>query len=933
MSNDVLFLANSMAFLDEVYANFRRDPSTVDPSWRRFFETGEAPPTPSPTNGAAARPTNGSNGATAAYATAFVGPDTLLFLAKVWRLVHYYRARGHLEADLDPLGIAKNVPHAELDPATYGFTATDLDREVPAGVFDDGGGQTTGAMTLREVIRRCRATYCRRVGVEFMHISSPVRKKWLTDRMEATQNEATLDNATLMTMLEKVARAELFERFVHAKYVGTKRFSLEGSETLVPLLDLMLEHAARQGTEEVVLGMAHRGRLNVLTNILGKKPSDIFAEFEDIDPGSTLGSGDVKYHLGYSTDYVSRGGKKMHLSLAFNPSHLEAIDPVVVGRVRGKQRRKKDVTHSKVLGILVHGDAAFAGQGLVAETLNLSEIHGYRTGGTLHVVVNNQIGFTATPAEARSTPYATDIAKMLQCPIFHVNGDYPEAVAHVVDMAMDYRQAFQCDVVIDMFCYRKYGHNEADEPSFTQPLMYKVIEHKDSVFKAYSQRLIDKGVTTQPFVDELVAAVNHDHESELKLAKATAKRPTVGAGQGVWQGYHGGPDAAVPDVDTGVARDQLEWIGLRATTIPDGFHAHPKIERLFRTRQQMVKGQTPMDWGCGEMLAIGSLVLEGNMVRLSGQDTGRGTFSSRHAIVVDVENGDEYLPLAHLTPDQADCRIYDSALSEAAVLGFEYGYSLDYPDALIAWEAQFGDFANGAQVVIDQFISSSEDKWKRISGLVMLLPHGFEGQGPEHSSARLERYLQLCAEDNIQVVYPSTPAQYFHVLRRQVHRKWRKPLIVMTPKSLLRLPAATSSASELSTGRFQRVLPDVDGPAPAGVERVFLCTGKVVYDLIDDRKKRGDQKSAIVRIEQLYPFHDEELARILAPYTGLKEIVWVQEEPINMGAYSFIEPRLRRLTAGKTFRVVARAESASPATGSYKAHNLEQRAILDEAFR
>jgi len=923
MSDDVLFLAGNLAFVDEVYVAYRRDPASVDASWRRFFESSALLPS-------ATAPTNGANGAaaTAAYAQPFLAPQDALFLAKVWALVNAFRARGHLDADLDPLGIVKNVPHTELDPATYGFTSAEMDREVPSGIANGAG-----ALPLREVIRRCRATYCRKIGVEFMHISSPVRKKWLTDRMESSLNEAPLDNVTLMSMLEKVARAEILERFVHAKYVGTKRFSLEGGETLIPLLDLAFEHAARLGTEEIVLGMAHRGRLNVLTHIVGKQPREIFAEFEDIDPASTLGSGDVKYHLGYSSDFVARSGRNMHVSLAFNPSHLEAIDPVVVGRVRAKQRRKKDITHSKVFGVLVHGDAAFAGQGLVAETLNLSEIHGYRTGGTLHVIVNNQIGFTATPAEARSTPYATDIAKMLQCPIFHVNGDYPEAVAHVVQLAMDYRHAYQCDVVIDMFCYRKYGHNEADEPSFTQPLMYKVIEHKDSVLKLYSQRLIERRVTTQPFVDELVAAVNHELENELKLAKATAKRPTVVAGQGVWQGYLGGADIAVPDVETGVKKDQIEWIGVRATSFPEGFHPHPKIERLFKTRQQMVKGEVPMDWGCAEMLAIGSLVLDGNMVRFSGQDTCRGTFSSRHAVVVDVENGDEYMPLAHLTPDQADCRIYDSALSEAAVLGFEYGYSLDYPDALIAWEAQFGDFANGAQVMIDQFISSAEDKWKRISGLVMLLPHGFEGQGPEHSSARLERYLQLCAEDNMQVAYPTTPAQYFHLLRRQVHRKWRKPLIVMSPKSLLRLPAATSRAEELTRGRFQRVLEDADGPPADRVERVFLCTGKIAYDILDERRKRGDRKTAVLRLEQLYPFREDDVARALGIYTAAKEVVWVQEEPLNMGAAFFVEPRLRKLVAGKNFRVVARVESASPATGSYKAHNLEQRSLLDEAFR
>jgi 2-oxoglutarate dehydrogenase E1 component len=926
MQDDPLFLAANLAFVDDIYAQFARDPSLVDESWRRFFENGALPAAAPPTAGT---PASRGNGATAG--PALVAPSTVpvadqLFLARAWALVNAYRSRGHLEAELDPLGILKGVPHPELNPRTYGFDQDHLERVVPGGIFHGAAD-----VPLAEIIRRCRETYCSTIGVEFMHISSPGRKRWLTERMEPTRNQPTLDRQTKLAMLEKVARAEALERFVHAKYVGTKRFSLEGSETLVPLLDQVLEDASRLGVDEAVLGMAHRGRLNVLANIVGKQPRDIFAEFEDIDPGSTLGAGDVKYHLGYSSDYVSRAGKKMHLSLSFNPSHLEAVNPVVVGRVRAKQRRRKDITHAHVLGVLVHGDAAFAGQGLVGETLNLSEIHGYRTGGTVHIIVNNQIGFTATPAEARSTPYATDVAKMLQCPIFHVNGDYPESVAHVVKLAMEYRQEYQCDVVIDMFCYRKYGHNEADEPSFTQPLMYRVIERKESVLKLYSERLIADGTCTQEDIDALLHSVTQELEVELRAAKAAARRPMVTAGQGVWEGYLGGPDAGVPDVDTGVKREDLEWIGLKATSFPDTFHPHPKIERLFKQRQQMVRGEIPMDWGCGEMLAIGSLLLEGHMVRMSGQDTCRGTFSSRHAVVVDVENGNEYMPLAHMAPGQADCRIYDSALSEAAVLGFEFGYSLDYPDALVAWEAQFGDFVNGAQVIIDQFLSSSEDKWRRISGLTMLLPHGFEGQGPEHSSARPERFLQLCAEDNMQVAYPTTPAQYYHLLRRQVHRKWRKPLIIMSPKSLLRLPAATSMIDELTRGRFHRVLSETNGPPAAGVNRVMLCSGKVYYDLAEERRKRRDERTAILRVEQLYPWREEELTRALEPFAKDAELVWVQEEPANMGYAGFVEPRLLRL--GRGLRLVSRVESASPATGSHKAHLLEQRALLDEAFR
>jgi 2-oxoglutarate dehydrogenase E1 component len=910
---DDLPLATALSFLDEMYATYRRDPAAVDPSWRKLFDY---------------TPTRGTNGTAAAPITleGIVTTQEPAFLAKVWALVNAFRARGHFEARLDPLGLLQATPHPEIDPRAYGLTDGDLDRIVPGGYFN--GPEN---VSLRELIRRARATYCGTIGVEFMHISSPTRKAWLHQRMEKSLNKPNLDRATKLDILEKLARAETFERFVHTKYVGTRRFSLEGSETLIPLLDIALEYAVRQGVDEAVLGMAHRGRLNVLAHIVGKPAKDIFAEFEDIDPQSTFGSGDVKYHLGFSSDIVV-AGKKIHLSLTFNPSHLEAVDPVVVGRVRAKQRRIRDELHHRVIGILVHGDAAFAGQGLVAETLNLSEIHGYRTGGTLHVLVNNQIGFTATPAEARSTPYATDVAKMLQCPIFHVNGDDPEAVAQVVQLAMEYRHEYKTDVVIDMFCYRKYGHNEADEPSFTQPLMYTAIEHHPSVVKIYADKLVGDGTTTPADVDALLARVHQELESELKLAKATSRRPGQAPGQGVWKGFVGGSDRSVPDVDTGVPRERLMALAERATELPPSFHPHPKIARLLEQRRQMGRGEHPFDWAGAEMLAFASLVTERRMVRLSGQDTCRGTFSQRHAVIVDVQTGEEHAPLQHMAEDQADFRIYDSALSEAAVLGFEFGYSLDFPEALIGWEAQFGDFVNGAQVIIDNFVSSSEDKWKRISGLVMLLPHGYEGQGPEHSSARPERFLQLAAEDNMQVCYPTTPAQYFHLLRRQVVRKWRKPLVVFTPKSLLRHPLATSKLDDLATGRFQRVLGDDAAPPPADVKRLVLCCGKLFYDLHEARKKRGDQKTAIVRIEQLYPWRDEEVGQVLDRFNKVEDVVFAQEEPANMGFGWWLEPRLRRLL-GRSPRMACRVESASPATGSNKAHQIEQAALVDEALR
>jgi 2-oxoglutarate dehydrogenase E1 component len=662
---------------------------------------------------------------------------------------------------------------------------------------------------------------------------------------------------------------------------------------------------------------------------MGKSAGDIFAEFEDIAPETMFGGGDVKYHLGYSSDRVTRAGNKLHLSLAFNPSHLEAVDPVVVGRVRAKQRRRGYRAYEKVLGILVHGDAAFAGQGLVAETLNLANLRGYRTGGTVHVIVNNQIGFTTAPADSRSTPYCTDVAKMTQVPVFHVNGEDPDAVAKVVRIAMDYRREFRSDVVIDMYCFRKYGHNEGDEPGFTQPVLYQKIEQHPTVRELYAARLVAAGVLTR---EEAEAVTTEQHALlDREFQRPRASRPKVSAMGGYWTGFVGGPDT-LPDIDTSVPPDRLAQIGERLTSLPEGFRANPKIVRLLQQRAQMGRGEAAVDWGMGEMLAFGSLVWDGTLVRMSGQDSRRGTFSSRHAVIVDQRNEGEYIPLEHLHERQGHFRIYDSPLSEAGVLGFEFGYSLDYPDGLVIWEAQFGDFVNGAQVIIDQFITSSEDKWQRLSGLTLLLPHGFEGQGPEHSSARFERYLEAAAEDNVQICYPTTPAQYFHLLRRQALRKWRKPLIVITPKSLLRLPVARSPLADFEKGTFQRIAFDPKPPAPDQVRRVLLCTGKIYYELVEERTKRNDQQTAIVRIEQLYPLSEVELARALDTYDHAEEVVWVQEEPANMGALRFIYVRLLRLAGHRKVHAVSRPESASPATGSHKAHMIEQQKILQQAF-
>jgi 2-oxoglutarate dehydrogenase E1 component len=763
-----------------------------------------------------------------------------------------------------------------------------------------------------------------------MHISTPARKAWLAERMETPG--AAPDAATRAAMLEMLVAAEAFEGFIHKKYPGTKRFSLEGSESAIPLLDQVLDHAARLGAVEAVLGMAHRGRLCVLRDIMHKPARELFMEFDDIEPEATLGGGDVKYHLGYSCDRVDRHGRRMHLSLAFNPSHLEAVDPVVVGRVRAKQRRMHDVEHARVVGVLLHGDAAFAGQGFVPETLNLSNLHGYKTGGTVHIIINNQIGFTASPTESRSTPYCTDVAKMIQCPIWHVNGEDLDAVARVCEMAMDYRARFASDVVIDMFCYRKYGHNEMDEPAFTQPLMYRRIQRKQPVASQYADRLVADGAVAAADVAAMRQRQQAALEAELEQARASHKRPVVDALGGVWSGYVGGADAAAPDVDTGVPRATLTALAEACVRVPEGFTVNKKIERLFEQRIAMGRGERPLDWGMAEQLALASILAGGQNVRLSGQDSSRGTFSQRHAVVTDQNTGAEHAPLAHLGAGAGELRLYDSPLSEAGVLGFEFGYALDYPDALVMWEAQFGDFVNGAQVHLDVFIAACEDKWGRLCGLAMLLPHGFEGQGPEHSSARLERFLDNCAEDNWQIVQPTTPAQYFHLLRRQVVRRYRKPLVVMAPKSLLRLPAASSSLDELTSGTFRRVLPDPAAPPASGVARVMLCSGKVYYDLAEERARRGDARTAIVRLEQLYPWRAEQVREAVAAYPAARELVWVQDEPHNMGAWLFVAPRLRALFPALSLREVTRPESASPATGSHKAHVIEQERLMKEAF-
>ena len=921
MTADVLDLSASLTFIDEIYERYRADASSVDPSWIPLLNgaAGARPAIPPvvPRNG------HGPSAAAAPSSAPAIAPAVASGVV-AWPLVNAYRSRGHLAADLDPLDLLQRVRVSELDPATWGFTDAILDQ-----VFEPTGVHGLVRATGRELLEALREIYCGTIGVESAHIDSPAKRAWLAERME-TRRTRRPTPAVRRRMLEELVNAEGFERFCHVKYPGTKRFSLEGSEALIPLLDLVLTRGADHGAIEAVIGMAHRGRLTALEGIMARPARDIFAEFEDIEPEAMSGGGDVKYHLGYSSDRVDPLGHTVHLSLAFNPSHLEAVDPVVVGRVRAKQKRHGDLERRKVMGVLVHGDAAFAGQGLVAEVLQLHNLAGYRTGGTVHVVVNNQVGFTASPLETRSTPYCTDIAHMIQCPIWHVNGEDLDAVAEVVEMAMAYRAAFATDVVIDLYCYRKYGHNEMDEPGFTQPVMYDRIQKKPSVVEIYGHRLIDDGVITQADIGGMVASRAAQLEAELAAARSATQRPRTVALTGLWRGYVGGKASAVPDVATGVPVERLATIAERMTSLPHGFTAHPKITRLLEQRAQMGRGERPLDWGMAEMLAYGSLLVEGHNVRLSGQDCGRGTFSHRHAILTDIHTGREHLVLGSLDAEQGSARVYDSPLSEAGVLGFEFGYSLDFPDALILWEAQFGDFANGAQVIIDQFVTSSEDKWNRLSGLVLLLPHGYEGQGPEHSSARLERFLQSCAEDNIQVCQPTTPANMFHLLRRQVKRPWRKPLVVMTPKSLLRLPAATSTLAELATGEFQRVLGDPQ-IAPSAARRVLFTSGKLYYELAEERKRRGDTVTAIVRLEQLYPLRPEHVLAAVAGLAPDADVAWVQDEPGNMGACSFITPRLEKVL-GRPVRTVHRDDSASPATGSHKAHALELARIFGAAF-
>jgi len=903
----------NLAFLERLYADYLRDRSSVSPEWQQYFEAfrnGED------TGGLAS---SRASSRFSIFNPPRPGAETTPghLQDRVDQLIRSYRSRGHVIARVNPLGFPKERPQ-ELDPAFYGLQPEHMDQVFSCETVDPAGPQP-----LRRIVDKLVNTYCRAIGVEYMHIEDRAVRRWLQGRMEPSENRCELSREEQLRIFTRLTDAVSFEEFIRKKFVGAKTFSLEGSESLIPLLALAIEKAGDQGVQEIVLGMAHRGRLNVLANIMRKSARQIFREFADRDPKVSTAGGDVKYHLGHSTDWHTTSGRKIHLSLCFNPSHLEYVNPVAVGRTRAKQDRVNDRERVRGMALLIHGDAAFAAEGVTQETLNLSQLNAYTIGGTLHVIVNNQIGFTTSPAEARSTTYATDVAKMLQIPIFHVNGEDPEAVAQAVRLAMDFRAQFKRDVVIDMYGYRRLGHNETDEPSFTQPLLYEAIRKRKSVREGYLEHLLKLGGLSREEAEEIARARQEQLEKELSASESLS--PLADERRGIWAGYFGGPEPK-DKIHTGVPKDKLKQLLEKQTALPKDFHPHPKIKKFLESRLQMAREETPLDWTNAEALAFASLAVEGTRIRLSGQDTARGTFTQRHAVFHDYKNGAPFMPLAHLEAKQAPVEIYNSPLSEIGVLGFEYGYSLDYPDALVMWEAQFGDFVNAAQVIIDQFLASAEEKWRRLSGLVLLLPHGFEGAGPEHSSARMERFLELAANDNLQVVYPTTPAQYFHVLRRQVLRHWRKPLVIMTPKSLLRHPKSISSLDECATGRFETVLRD-SKPATS-VRRVLLCTGKVYFDL--QEKQRDD--TAILRLEQLYPLRVAELEQALSPYPEDLPVTWVQEEPENMGAWRFLRIKFGDSIFGHRLQLLARPPAASPATGSSKRHKSEQSQLISAAY-
>ena len=974
LSTSFLYGANA-GYIEDLYARYEKDPNSVDAEWQAFFgalkddpasveksargASWQKPNWPIHANGELVSALDGNWGTvektigdkiqkTAQAKGAEVSPADVLRATRdsvrALMMIRAYRMRGHLHANLDPLGLEPQKDHEELHPASYGFTEADYDRKI---FIDHVLGLDYA--TIPEMLTILRRTYCDTIGFEFMHMSDPTEKAWMQERIEGPDKEITFTREGKRAILSKLVEAEGFEKFCDLRFRGTKRFGLDGGEAMVPALEQIIKRGGALGVREIVLGMAHRGRLNVLAQVMGKPQRAIFHEFKggSFTPDEIEGSGDVKYHLGASSDREF-DGNKVHLSLTANPSHLEIADPVVLGKVRAKQDQLGDVTErSKVLPLLIHGDAAFAGQGVIAECFGLSGLKGHRTGGSIHFIVNNQIGFTTYPRYSRSSPYPSDVAKMIEAPIFHVNGDDPEAVVYAAKIAIEFRQKFHKPVVIDMFCYRRYGHNEGDEPGFTQPLMYKKIRSHKSSVELYSEKLIGQAVVTQGEVDKMIADWRTRLDAEFEAGQGYKPNKADWL-DGRWAGMRPAGDSTddARRGQTGVALDKLKEIGTKISQVPNDFNLHKTIQRFMDGRKKMIETGQELDWAMGEALAFGTLVDEGHRVRLSGQDSERGTFSQRHSVLIDQENEGRYVPLNNIRDGQGRYEVINSMLSEEAVLGFEYGYSLTEPNALTLWEAQFGDFANGAQVLFDQFISSGERKWLRMSGLVCLLPHGYEGQGPEHSSARLERYLQMCAEDNMQVANCTTPANYFHALRRQLKRDIRKPLILMTPKSLLRHKRAVSRLDEMVTGTsFHRLLWD-DAEALKNekiklvkddkIRRVVLCTGKVYYDLYEEREKRGIDDVYLLRVEQLYPFPLKALVTEMSRFKKA-DVVWCQEEPKNMGSWTFVEPYLEWVLSQssakvKRARYVGRPASAATATGLMSKHLAQLQAFLDEAF-
>ncbi|MBT8132506.1 MAG: 2-oxoglutarate dehydrogenase E1 component [Gammaproteobacteria bacterium] len=912
-------------YVEEFYEQFLADPESVDPQWRRYFESfrnGEAAEIPRGPVEAGLRDKL-SRPRSAALASA--DSADLERQAAVLDLISAFRVHGHRLATLDPLGIAKQGRVADLDPSYHGLTEADMDSE-----FHSGGLAGTERLKLRQIIELLHHIYSRSIGAEFTHISSTRERLWLKQRFETGAIADALDDAERRSLMEELTAAEGIERYLHTRYVGQKRFSLEGGESLIPLTNDIIRQAGAKGVKEVVIGMAHRGRLNVLVNVFGKSPAELFSEFEgQYDVSKRRGSGDVKYHMGFSSDVRTKGGD-VHLALAFNPSHLEIVNPVVEGSVRARQDRRGDTERNQIVPLLIHGDAAFAGQGVIMEALQMSGTRGFTTGGTVHIICNNQIGFTTSePSDARSTPYASDVAKMIEAPVLHVNADDPEAVIFAARVAIDYRMTFNKDVVIDLVCYRRHGHNEADEPAATQPSMYKAIRQHESVRSIYAARLLQGELLSEADID----AMSEQYRNGLDDGKVEFLETLgmVGNEYTVDWSRYASDDWATP-VKTSISKKRMNELCDSILTVPDEVQMHDRVKRIMADRRRMADGEIPMDWGFAETLAYAALLTDGYGIRLTGQDSGRGTFFHRHAVLHNQRDASSYIPLQHVAENQETFEVIDSLLSEEAVMGFEYGFSTTDPGQLVIWEGQFGDFANGAQVVIDQFISSGESKWGRLCGLTLYLPHGYEGQGPEHSSARLERFLQLCAEHNMQVCVPSTPAQMYHMIRRQMLRSIRRPLIVMTPKSLLRHKLSTSSLTDITKGSFQHVISEADEIDNDKVDRIVFCSGKVYYDLLQTRRDKDLKNVVLVRIEQLYPFPAEEYAAEVARYPAASNIVWCQEEPQNQGAWYQIQHRLVEPLDGQQLIYAGREGAAAPASGYYKLHVAQQQELVATAL-